>query len=210
MQGSLGLAAAVLLSYAIGAIPVGVVVARSRGVDLLNRGSGKMGFTNVQRVLGTAIATPVLALDMAKGVLALLLARALVEEPTPVGETGCILVAMIGHSWSPIVWLVTGQLRGGRSVAIAFGGLVMVSPLAAVGGLITLAVVVLATRYVSLGTLLALPLGFVVLVVQMLQGNLAIGYLGFGSAIAVFLLIRHSGNIRRLAAGTERRLGQRA
>jgi len=207
----LGLALTILFSYAIGALPIGWIVARSQKVDILSRGSGKMGFTNIQRIMGLKWAIPVLLLDIAKGVVVVILARWLLPEIAPgVRESIAVLAAMIGHSWSVIIWLLTKQIGGGRSVAIAGGSLLLVSPVSLLVSLLTMILIVWLTKYVSLGTLVANCVAVLGVVISIVLHVLPVGYIIYAITFFVFLIVRHPGNISRLLKGTERRIGDSA
>lgn len=207
----LGLALTILISYAIGALPIGWIVARSQKVDILSRGSGKIGFTNVQRVMGLKWAIPVLLLDFAKGIVVVILARWLLPEITPgVRESIAVLAAMAGHSWSVIIWLLTKQSGGGRSVAIVGGSLLLVSPVSFLVSLLTLILIAWLTKYVSLATLVANCVAVLGIVINIVLQVLPVGYIIYAITFFVFLLARHPGNISRLLKGTERRIGDSA
>jgi glycerol-3-phosphate acyltransferase PlsY len=206
-----GLALTILFSYAIGALPIGWIVARSQKVDILSRGSGKIGFTNILRVMGLKWAIPVLLLDIAKGIVVVVLARWLLPEITPgVRESIAVLAAMTGHSWSVLIWLLTKQIGGGRSVALAAGSLLLISPISLVVCLLTLILIVWLTRYMTIGTLVANCIAFIGIVVSIILHVLPIGYIIYAITFFVFLIARHPGNISRLLKGTERRIGDPA
>ena len=141
--------AACAIAYAVGSVPTGVMVSRlARGIDVRQYGSGGMGTTNVLRTVGPVAAGSVFALDVAKGSVAVLIARGL--GASTAGQAGAGVAAVAGHSWP--VW---ARFQGGKSVATGFGALLVLSPegsmAAVVGGLAALA----ATRVVSVGSLAA-------------------------------------------------------
>src|SRR5207302_938954 len=120
------------LGYLAGSLPFGLWLGRGlRGLDVRDYGSHSMGSTNVLRTVGPTAAAGVLALDIAKGSVAVLVARALGAGPG--GQAAAGLAAAAGHSWP-----VLARFRGGKSVAVAFGSLLVLSPLgsafAVVGG----------------------------------------------------------------------------
>jgi len=183
-----------LFGYGLGAFPSAYLIARRRGVDIFSEGSGNMGSTNVLRSLGMAAALLVFGLDVAKGVLVVLLVQA---SGLPLLLA---LTALIGHCWSLAAWWATGQLRGGKGVATLLGvWLIVLPPLAMAGVLAAATLLLLATRKVSLAALGALGLG-------------ALGTLG-GSWLSVLtfssfwlVVYRHRENLWRLWQGSERML----
>ena len=120
-------------AYLLGAIPNGFLLGRLRGHNLLQQGSGKTGATNTMHVLGRGPAALVFLLDLLKGALAVLLARAL---PWPDPQWGDLAVgaaaaaAIIGHNWSLWVRLLAGRWGGGRGLVTALGATLLIHPLA--------------------------------------------------------------------------------
>jgi len=189
----------VALSYLIGSVPTGLVLVRVlKGEDIRNYGSGNIGTVNVFRVAGTPIAIAVLAVDVLKGLVPVLLAVRLGTGPWTV--MACGLAAIVGHNWSVFL-----GFRGGKGIATSFGVLVGLSPIAALAAAAVWIVVVAITRYSSLGSLLgALSVPFVL---WRLGGSEA--YMAFGVIAAAFAIYRHRSNIQRLVAGTELRINDR-
>jgi len=205
-----------LLGYVIGSTPFGVLIARAHGIDLRRAGSGNVGATNVGRAVGRPWGYLVFALDCIKGFLPVLAAGAMLRGragfPTAAHQAAWLAVGcgtIIGHVLS--FWL---KFRGGKGVATSLGVVMGVFPYFTYAGLAALViwlVVVLASRYVSLASIVAavafLPL-FVVFSLAM--GWPVVGLwplLAFAGAIAALIIVRHRGNIRRLLAGTENRIG---
>jgi len=189
---------AVTLGYLAGSIPFAFLVARRHGVDLRLSGSGNVGATNVLRTTGVPLAVTAMVLDAVKGAVAVLIAQRLTEGPaTPVAAG---LAAIIGHIYP--VWL---QFRGGKGVATAAGVFGVLTPLAlaAAAGVFVLAVFV--SRYISVGSVAgALTLATVAVIDDPPTAVVA------GAIVAALVIVhRHRGNLARLAAGTERRIGQR-
>jgi len=190
--------AAVTLGYLAGSIPFAFLVARRHGVDLRRSGSGNVGATNVLRTSGVSLAMTAMVLDAVKGAVAVLVAQRLTEGPaTPVAAG---LAAIIGHIYP--VWL---QFRGGKGVATAAGvfGVLLPLALAAATGVFVLAVFV--SRYISVGSVAgALTLATVAVIDDPPTAVVA------GAIVAALVIVhRHRGNLARLVAGTERRIGQR-
>lgn len=127
------LAALLLGAYLIGAIPNGFLLGRLRGKNLLQQGSGMIGTANTMGVLGPGAAALVFLLDLVKGALAVLLARAL-PWPDPqwrdlaVGAAAATAIA--GHNWSLWVRLLAGRWGGGRGLVTALGAALLIHPLA--------------------------------------------------------------------------------
>lgn len=198
------IALAGLLAYFVGAFPTGYLVGRFVGrFDVRDHGSGSTGATNVARKLGFGWAAVVMAVDVGKGALAVLLARAL-GTGVP-GEALAGLAAVVGHNWP--VYL---QFRGGRGVATGIGTVLVVMWEVGAGGLAAWVLAVALTRYVSLGSVLGVGVGLVVGLVSLVTGarpwETAV-YLVVGSAI---IIARHRDNIMRILAGAEHKLGQPA
>jgi glycerol-3-phosphate acyltransferase PlsY len=199
---------ALVAAYFLGALPWSVWIARwTRGIDVRQVGSGNPGATNVLRAAGRGPGIAALACDVLKGVLAVLLARALDLSPAWLGWAA--LAAVCGHVFSIFL-----DFRGGKGVATAAGALGAVSPAALGVALVVFVVVVAATRYVSLGSMLAA-----------ITFPIALWLLDAGSAgdatssrslvvsasfIAILVIVRHRANLRRLLAGSENRLGRPA
>ncbi len=191
-----------LAGYVLGSVQTGLIVGRLRGgIDIREYGSGKTGFTNSLRAMGLKWALVVLAGDLLKGVVPVALGRTLLDDPWAAAAGGA--AAVVGHTWP-----VFARFRGGRGVATAFGAFLAVSPVAALIVVAAAALVLVATRYVSLMSVLGVAAGFVVLVGLVAADRLNPAYLLFGVLAFAFVELNHLGNIRRLLAGTEPKLGQ--
>lgn len=189
----------ILLGYLTGSVPFAFLLARRVGIDVRKAGSGNVGAANVLRTTGAWRGVVVMALDVAKGAAAVLLASVTNAGVTLTAVAAA--AAVVGHIYP--VWL---RFHGGKGVAVAAGVFAVLTPVAtAVAGGLFL-VIVWMTRYVSLGSIaatVALPPA------AWLTGEpraVVLAALGTGALI----LFRHRGNIRRLCAGTERRMGARA
>jgi glycerol-3-phosphate acyltransferase PlsY len=188
-----------VLSYGLGSIPTGVLVARwQKGVDIRQVGSGNIGMTNVLRAVGKGAAALTLVGDLLKGLVPVLLALLWLISPWAIGLVG--LMAIIGHMYP-----LFANFHGGKGVATTLGVFV---PLIS-GPLVTAFVVwgacVGLRRQVSVGSLAAaaaLPLA------ALLWGS-PIAYVIYASAAAALIWYRHHENIQRLLAGTEPTIGQR-
>jgi acyl phosphate:glycerol-3-phosphate acyltransferase len=191
----------VAAAYAIGGIPWGVIVARlSGGTDPRTIGSGRTGGANTMRAIGPRLALLAGLLDMLKGTVAVLLARALgagVEVEVLAG-----LLAIVGHSRSMFL-----GFGGGRGVAPAFGGLLAFQPLVALAILPVFAVMIALTRYSSLGSLTASATGGVLMVVVVATQGLPPVLYVFAVAGPGLVWLFHHDNIARLLRGQERKIG---
>lgn len=184
----------VVLAYLLGSIPFAYLAGRARGVDLRTVGSGNLGAANVFRTLGRDMGIAVMFADILKGVVAVVIARLLTDDPWPPIAAAA---AIAGHVFP--VWL---RFKGGKGVATAGGAVIGLMPLAALILFAVWVVVVAATRYTSLGAivgcLLATPLVW------------ALGYpvsdVVFTGVAAAAVLVLHRGNARRLLQGREARI----
>ena len=198
------------LGYLIGSIPTAWLVARRHGVDIFAVGSGNMGGTNVARAVSARAGQLVGLLDMAKCLVAILFARALAPTQPDEATVLAALVCMLGHNWSLTVLLLTGRLRGGKGAAVVFASLLLIAPQLLLVGALVGFVILRLTRYVSLAVLVGLGLALLWLLVLVRDGALPPVYNVYAAFVALLILLRFAGNIRRLLAGNERRLGDPA
>lgn len=209
MTGPLGGLLLVLIGYLIGSLPFGMLAGRlAGGVDLRQTGSRRTGATNTLRTVGWRWAGVVLLLDVAKGAVAVLLARALYVAGPPGSrewvEAAAGVAAVIGHNWSALI-----GFRGGRGVATAGGGMLVISPLTVVVAVPLVALVVWRTRFVSLGSLVAAVAAPVITAALALAGGVGWAAVAYAAACGLLIVMSHGDNVARLRAGTERRLGER-
>jgi glycerol-3-phosphate acyltransferase PlsY len=188
----------IMCAFIMGSIPVGVIVAKIKGVDLKKVGSGNIGATNVLRSLGKGPAALTLFGDMLKGTLAVALGRYFGLGIFYQGIIG--LSAILGHNFS----LFLG-FRGGKGVATSLGVFLLYSPQTALITFIIWIVVVLTTKYSSLGALISFGLLPLNIFLFDSKDKLPVALL-----VTLFILIRHTDNIRRLIKGTERKIGERS
>jgi len=190
-------AIAFVVAYLIGSVPFGVILTRLGGAgDVRRIGSGNIGATNVLRTGRKGLALATLALDLLKGALPVWLAyRWLGPDMAVVVGAGTVL----GHCFP--VWL---KFRGGKGVATAAGVVVALTPAVAAIALGVFVVVVLATRYVSLGSILgtiaAAPAAYLMGHVQPAELYLL---------LALLIVLKHAGNVRRLLQGSEAKFSLR-
>ena len=200
---------ALAVGYLLGSLPFGYLVARSKGVNIFEVGSKNPGATNVRRVLGSGPGNLVFFLDALKGAIATLWPRLLGRFSTDLPQSAATLFpperaleaavagligALLGHSFSCFT-----KFRGGKGVATATGGLLVLMPIALIIGAVVWAATFYSSRYVSLASIFAaisMPISAFFLREQRLL-------LGLTVLIAVLVVIRHRTNIQRLLNGTE-------
>jgi glycerol-3-phosphate acyltransferase PlsY len=198
-------AAVVIGSYLIGSIPSGLVMSKLRGIDIREYGSGNIGTTNVLRTLGARYGAIVLIADVLKGVIAVVLARYIIETPT--GEMAAGFAAVAGHDWSLFL-----KFKGGRGVATSLGALLpmaMPAPLSGVIGLAVFVLVILASRYVSLASIVGSVAAVVAMAVFLGLDRVPWQYLVYIAVVVALIIYQHRDNISRLRSGTESKLGQK-
>lgn len=187
-------------SYLLGSIPTGYLLVRLSGrKDVRDLGSGSTGATNVLRVQGLKAAVPVALVDVLKGFLPAFLALRAFSDPAFAAVCG--LLAVVGHCFPFAI-----GFRGGKGVATSLGAYAAIAFVPCLASVGVFFVVVALTRFVSLGSILA-SLAFPVLVLA--TGGPS-GVFAVSLALAALVVFQHRGNIARLAAGAERRLGGRA
>lgn len=217
----------ILGAYVLGSIPFGVLIARSRGVDITKHGSGNIGATNVGRVLGKRLGLLCFVLDLGKGAVPVLVAGRIsgtlgkwsVDIPA---ETSWLwlavaVAALTGHMASVFL-----KFRGGKGVATTFGALLALWPTLGIPALLAFAVWVVAVRLTKIVSLASMIAAVVVpwatlglLIAAPLPDDLSTGSLTarmippviVSIGIAALVLWRHRSNFRRLLSGTENRIG---
>jgi glycerol-3-phosphate acyltransferase PlsY len=191
-----GFLLSLLIGYLLGSIPFGLILTRLAGKgDVREIGSGSIGATNVLRTGSKGLAAATVVLDIAKGALAVWIARMWF----PGGELFAAAGALIGHLYP--VWL---KFRGGKGVATLFGVLTILFPWAAAVYAIVWIVALLVIRISSIAGMAAAASAPIVAAVT---GDVAV----FPTLLAFALLViwKHRENIARLKAGTEPRIGKR-
>ena len=205
-----------IIGYLWGSIPAGYWIGkliRGKDFDIRAYGSHKIGMTNVQRTLGWGPALIVLIFDLLKG-----FGPTLIATLVPFfygagwGPTVAGLAALIGHIYPIFI-----GFKGGRGVLTGSGALLVISPLTFLISLIVLAITILTSRYVSLGSILgsltAIICGIVFYFVGRLNpeffGKVTLAQMVFMVIAPAIVIIVHYDNIGRLLSGTERKLGQK-
>lgn len=204
-----------LASYLIGSVPSGLLISKSRGIDIREHGSRNIGATNVWRILGKKWGMLAFGLDTGKGWLAVTLsgwgAAHFLTPPLlgdhSVGIIGAVGV-ILGHNFP--IWL---RFKGGKGVATSLGVLIGLMPIASLIVLGIWGIVLKLFRYVSLASICAagaLPLvvlGLILFATPFWGTDLGWPDLAFSLVAAGLVMKRHLPNIRRLRAGTELRFG---
>ena len=199
---------AVVLAYLAGSIPSAVWAGKLfHGIDVREHGSGNAGATNTVRVLGWKTGIPVLLFDLFKGWLAAMLPRFLDAAPESsetlmVLQIACGLAAILGH-----VFPVFAGFRGGKGVATTFGVLLALHPLLTLTCAGIFLIVLLASGYVSLGSMIAVAM-FPILLVTLFRSP-SIWLTVFSVIVAAAVIITHTKNIKRLLQGEEKRFIRR-
>ena len=202
---------ALVLAYFLGSIPFGhIIVKLKTGKDVRASGSGATGATNVLRTAGKMLGILTFALDIVKGVVAVLAARWLTGVGW--GDTtwlvaGAAMLATIGHIFP--VWL---GFKAGKGVATGLGVFLAIAPLAALCAFALFILIVAKTRYISLGSII----GTVVMIPLILLWNGWVWPNPFLpqmlvaiAVVAGLIVAKHRDNIKRLMAGTENKFGQK-
>ena len=193
------------LAFLLGSIPTGYLVARAKGVDIRQHGSGNIGATNVFRTLGKPLGVLVFILDALKGFAAVWLALRFGGTSDWAGIAAAV-AAIAGHNYTP--WL---GFKGGKGIATSAGVLIALMPWAVLAIALVWFAVFFATRYVSLASICAsaaLPVAVSALWFYGCGGNAPL--LGFSVLIAALAIWRHRSNIERLMAGTEHRFDRKS
>jgi glycerol-3-phosphate acyltransferase PlsY len=187
-------------AFLLGSIPTGYLVARAKGVDIRQHGSGNIGATNVFRTLGKPLGVFVFMVDALKGFAVVWLAGRFGGASDWAGIIAAVAV-IAGHNYTP--WL---GFKGGKGIATSAGVLLALMPWAVLCIAIVWFVVFKVSRYVSLASIsaaAALPVAVAALWSAGCGGNGPL--LGFSVLISALAIWRHRTNIQRLRAGTESR-----
>ncbi|OGW19983.1 MAG: acyl-phosphate glycerol 3-phosphate acyltransferase [Nitrospinae bacterium RIFCSPLOWO2_12_FULL_47_7] len=186
------------LAYLLGAIPFGVLIARSQKINIQNHGSGNIGATNIARIVGKKAGLLTLVGDCAKGMIAVAIASATLDNNIQIAVAA--LMAFLGHLFSIFL-----KFKGGKGVATGLGVFLYLMPPATLSAMVVFATVMAVSRYVSTSSILAalsLPLfGFFY--------QMPTPYIYTSAIISGLVILRHHKNIQRLLAGTETKFGQK-
>jgi glycerol-3-phosphate acyltransferase PlsY len=210
-------------AYLLGSIPTGFLVAKAKGIDIRNVGSGNIGATNAMRVLGKPAGIFVLLMDVLKGWLSVYLGAIIyriifqyfmsgpdingfyyLPQTQEIRKFALIagIFAVLGHNYT--CWL---KFKGGKGIATTAGVFLALAPLALLAALAVFILAILLTKYVSVGSIaaaIALPATVWIMSPQ----NLFLCIVT--TALGVLAIYKHKSNIQRLIAGTENRLGKKS
>jgi len=198
----------IVLSYLLGSIPFGYLIAITKGIDIRTEGSGNIGATNVSRVLGRKYGLIIFLLDMFKGFVAVFFVPLLfsgINFPTTADSLLVILCgfsSVLGHAFPVFL-----RFKGGKAVATSFGIFIWLAPIVIAMSFGAWIITVLVSRYVSLGSMVGTltVVGVVVMVVDSPFGDNR--YLTLLSvAVAILVIAKHTSNIKRIISGTEKKV----
>lgn len=199
------LAAVVVASYLIGAIPTGYIAGRVlQGIDIRDYGSGATGATNVLRVIGRGPFIAVLILDALKGYAPVLVTWYIFGTHDLQVASG--IAAVLGHDFPVYI-----GFRGGRGVAVSFGVYAALAMPIALALVVLGIFIVLTLRYMSVMSMVTVPVGAaVILILALVPGGDQYTYSKavFGLFATFFVIVTHLPNIRRLIKGTEPKIGE--
>jgi glycerol-3-phosphate acyltransferase PlsY len=187
-------------SYILGSIPFGLIIGKAwRGIDIREHGSGNIGATNALRALGPGPAAVVMALDVLKGLIPVLVAKQIAHDQDWI-VVAAGMIAILGHSLSIFL-----RFKGGKGVATSLGVLIGLNPVVAGIGFGIWLIVLLLTRYVSVASIIACA--SIPIVMWKVDGHQA--YIVFALLTAVFVIVKHRSNMVRLIQGREHRWGKK-
>ena len=199
----------IIIAYLIGSISFGLLAGHIiHNIDIQKYGSGGTGATNVLRTIGKPTAAIVLLLDISKAVIYLQLLNFLLPNNTPLIPTLSALALLSGHIW-PIYF----KFHGGRGIAPGLGALLIINPIIGILSFLIAIVVMIISRYVSLGSIIgalfgAISLSFVSFFNLPLTTNEPIEAL-YAISGAFLIIWSHRKNIKRLLNKTESKLGEK-
>ena len=195
-----------VFAYLLGSIPTSFLMGKLiKGIDIREYGSGNVGATNALRVLGTKIGIITLLIDIGKGFLAIQIGKLLVYEPSNLFLIGTGLFGIIGH-----IFTIFLKFKGGKGVATSAGVFIALSPLPFAIALVVFVITVWLSKYISLGSMVAALMFFLVELFVNVRNRFAnFELLIFIFLIMVFIFIRHKANIKRIIDGNENRISFR-
>ncbi len=213
----LNLLVIILLSYLVGSIPSGMIIARKFGnINIKEHGSGNVGGTNVFRVMGWKFGISVILLDALKGAIAVILISRLYwgsfpfPNQTPFDDFTLVqiiagITAVIGH-----VWTIFADFKGGKGIATGLGVLITIITLDIALALAVFVIVVSLSKYISLGSIsAAVSIPIIMIVRENIFGVDIQGYhtiLPFVIVLAIMVIYTHRSNIIRLLNGNENQI----
>jgi len=190
------------LCYLVGSLPTAYLVGKLRHIDIRKVGSGNVGATNTARILGKKWAVLVLVFDIGKGIVAISIARGLIDNVNPYGSEilAAGIFSVLGHIFP--VWL---HFKGGKGVATVCGIVIASSPYQALIAFSIFMITIYTSKFVSLSSLLgawSLPVSYFFF----FDFNQNPIMLYFFTALATMISVMHLKNIKRLISGTESKI----
>ncbi len=207
----------ILLSYLVGSIPTSIIMGKIvKGIDIRKHGSGNAGGSNVFRILGWKYGISVILLDATKGMIAVLLVSRLYfgnfpfANATPFDDFTLVQIiagvaAVLGH-----IWTIFAGFKGGKGIATGLGFLVSIVTVDMLLGLIVFAVVVLVSKYISLGSLAAAASVPIFMIIR--ENIFGVDISGYHTILpltiflALLVMYTHKANIGRLINGNENKI----
>lgn len=207
----------IILSYLVGSIPTSIILSKLvKGIDIRNYGSGNAGGTNVFRVMGWKYGVLTIIFDALKGAIAVIFVARLhygnmpFQNATPFDDFTLVqiiagLSAVLGH-----IWTIFAGFRGGKGIATALGFLLTLITIDMLVALAVFFLVVLITKYISLGSILAsISVPLILIIRENIFGVNIQGYnviLPFTISLVCLILFTHRKNVKRIFAGTENQI----
>ena len=205
----------IIVSYLLGSIPFGYIVPRFYGIDDIRKhGSGNIGATNVTRILGFKAAIWVYLGDISKGVVAVLIGKWYVVAGYSLPYLSndafwliCVLAAVIGHIFPLFL-----KFKGGKGVNTVLGGMIALLPLETLMAFAVFGIVVVISKYISLGSMIASFAFFLIISTEkfFMNSNIALIYVYVSGLIVLLILLTHRQNISRLFAGEENKVSKQS
>lgn len=213
----LNLLVIILLSYLVGAIPTSIIMSKLvKGIDIRKHGSGNAGGSNVFRILGWKYGISVILLDASKGMVAVLLVSRLYfgnfpfANATPFDDFTLVQIiagvsAVLGH-----IWTIFAGFKGGKGIATGLGFLVSIVTIDMLLGLVVFAVVVLVSKYISLGSLAAATSVPIFMIIR--ENVFGVDISGYHTILpltiflALLVMYTHKANIGRIIKGKESKI----
>ncbi|MBS4539709.1 glycerol-3-phosphate 1-O-acyltransferase PlsY [Clostridium sp. D2Q-11] len=191
----------ILISYMIGNFSTSYILGKYlKNVDIRTKGSGNAGATNALRVFGKKIALFTFFVDALKGIVAVIVGRMILQD------TGGLIAGVfviVGHNW-PVVL----KFKGGKGIATTIGAASFINPIPAIIAIIIGIIIIIKTKYVSLGSISAMAL--VPFISLLVVNPFNLEYFIFLVILSLMAVYRHKTNIKRLLNGEESKLGQKA
>ncbi|RKD34323.1 glycerol-3-phosphate 1-O-acyltransferase PlsY [Thermohalobacter berrensis] len=191
----------IIIGYILGNLNFAYILGKLvKNTDIRNYGSGNAGATNALRVFGVKMGLTTFLLDCAKGAVAVIIGKYIL------GDIGALIggiSVVVGHNW-PVVL----KFKGGKGIATTIGVVLSINYILALICIVIGIILIAKTRYVSLGSVTGMAL--LPIVTLIIERPIDVNFLIFVLILSAFAIFRHKGNIQRLLAGTERKLGEKA